>query len=63
MPGMDMDKTHAGTAPDRCAAMDMSAMGMGAMTMHGLLGGYAMSTRASGTSWQHGRGAPCRHPC
>lgn len=33
--------------------MDMSGMDMGhAMAMHGLLGGYAMSREASGTSWQ-----------
>ena len=31
------------------AGMDMSEHGM---TMHGLLGGYAMSREASGTSWQ-----------
>jgi hypothetical protein len=39
MPGMD----HGG--------MDM-AEGNHAMAMHGLLGGYAMSREASGTSWQ-----------
>jgi hypothetical protein len=32
--------------------MDHGAMADHAMTMHGLLGGYAMSREASGTSWQ-----------
>ncbi|HEY4076423.1 MAG TPA: hypothetical protein VGM26_05760 [Rhizomicrobium sp.] len=44
MPGMDMDHDVAG--------MDMGDHKMGGMAMHGLLGGYAMSREASGTSWQ-----------
>jgi hypothetical protein len=44
MPGMDMD--HG------MADMDMDDHKMDGMAMHGLLGGYAMSREASGTSWQ-----------
>ncbi len=55
MPAMAMpqdDKPAAKTSNDM-AGMDMSAGGADhAMAMHGLLGGYAMSREASGTSWQ-----------
>jgi hypothetical protein len=51
---------HAMTPAADHATMDHAAMGHGAMghgamdhgAMHGLLGGYAMSREASGTSWQ-----------
>jgi hypothetical protein len=54
MPGM----THDDKPAPQADHSDMSGMDMGnggadhAMTMHGLLGGYAMSREASGTSWQ-----------
>jgi hypothetical protein len=54
MPGMTHDDKPAPQADHG----DMPGMDMGnggadhAMTMHGLLGGYAMSREASGTSWQ-----------
>ena len=50
MPGMAMpqDKPTA-EMPHDMAGMDM---GGGTVAMHGLLGGYAMTREASGTSWQ-----------
>jgi len=54
MPGM----THDDKPAPQTDHGDMSGMDLGnggadhAMTMHGLLGGYAMSREASGTSWQ-----------
>ncbi|HET7086883.1 MAG TPA: hypothetical protein VFI23_19095 [Rhizomicrobium sp.] len=55
MPGMEMHP-DAGAAkpkdqPQEMPGMDM-ADGAHAMAMHGLLGGYAMTREASGTSWQ-----------
>ncbi|HWX89087.1 MAG TPA: hypothetical protein VNY75_02195 [Rhizomicrobium sp.] len=44
----DMDMSHDAKPVHN----DMAGMNMGAMTVHGLLGGYAMSREASGTSWQ-----------
>src|SRR5262245_28938793 len=50
---------HHSAAPDSTAhhhemhaGMDMSGMDMGAMSMTGFYGPYAMSREASGTSWQ-----------
>ena len=53
MPAMPQDDKPAAKTDDDMAGMDMSADGADhAMAMHGLLGGYAMSREASGTSWQ-----------
>lgn len=58
MPGMDMSHHDMPATDTRPVAPQMSddMPGMGdtshAMPMHGLLGGYAMSREASGTSWQ-----------
>src|SRR6185312_5823015 len=51
MPGHD---TQPANKPSQEMSHDMPGMDMGdhSMTMHGLLGGYAMSREASGTSWQ-----------
>ncbi|HET7224601.1 MAG TPA: hypothetical protein VFK69_02715 [Candidatus Eisenbacteria bacterium] len=50
-----MPAAHAHAAPTHHAAhggMDMAGMDMGAMPMTGMLGPYAMTREASGTSWQ-----------
>ena len=57
MPGHhDMlgNETRSAGKPSQEMSHDMPAMDMGGhgMAMHGLLGGYAMSREASGTSWQ-----------
>jgi hypothetical protein len=51
MGGMTMPANGAGTPSGSMPGMDMGHMKHD-MAMHGLLGGYAMSREASGTSWQ-----------
>jgi hypothetical protein len=51
MPGMPQDGKPVPETQHDMAGMDMGDTGH-AMPMHGLLGGYAMSREASGTSWQ-----------